>query len=536
MEGALLVAQDASWREKWAVLAADSFSVYALNRHTLEARFSLSELETVTDASDGAFLIAGKGFSSVRFKSLSREEEAKWLDAIRKQQRQIGNETPNFAQSTSQSLQANNGSHRIVESCRSEFAQNILPQQAQNPSAAPRAINPIVLQIVEQNVVFQRFPVETNAESPRSCLPFLHKAGEKLSLWKIIKKFVGKSLANIALPVDICLPLSMLQMSTEFMAHERLFAAANAEPDAARRHLLVFTAVFLALGDLAHRARKPLNPVLGETYELVTPNFRLLAEQVQHHPPRCAFHADSPDYVLTGTMQVSPHCRLSGVEMLFDFSTVLSLRESGDTFTFRFPTVSFHGLLLGQFYIWLHGSLECLAASGARASVEFLPHSPKPESDFAVAGTQCAADGRVLHELSGRWDGELWASADGGERFLLARRPPEAPLHDQQYFLSPLSIEMNNLPHSLLPHLPPTDSRLRPDQRALEYGAFDLAEREKERIEEKQRARRKRMESEGQPHCPLWFELEDMLATFNERYWKCRRTGKWPAEQPDLFS
>jgi hypothetical protein len=33
--------------------------------------------------------------------------------------------------------------------------------------------------------------------------------------------------------------------------------------------------------------------------------------------------------------------------------------------------------------------------------------------------------------------------------------------------------------------LPPTDSRLRPDQRALENGELDLASTEKNRLEEK---------------------------------------------------
>ena len=33
------------------------------------------------------------------------------------------------------------------------------------------------------------------------------------------------------------------------------------------------------------RMMKPLNPMLGETYEMVTPSFRSLAETVSHHPP-----------------------------------------------------------------------------------------------------------------------------------------------------------------------------------------------------------------------------------------------------------
>lgn len=39
--------------------------------------------------------------------------------------------------------------------------------------------------------------------------------------------------------------------------------------------------------------------------------------------------------------------------------------------------------------------------------------------------------------------------------------------------------------------LPPTDTRLRPDMRAWEHAELELASKEKERLEENQRARRK---------------------------------------------
>jgi hypothetical protein len=41
------------------------------------------------------------------------------------------------------------------------------------------------------------------------------------------------------------------------------------------------------------------------------------------------------------------------------------------------------------------------------------------------------------------------------------------------------------LPNGLRKYLPPTDSRLRPDQRALEEGDIKLAAAEKQRLEEK---------------------------------------------------
>lgn len=55
--------------------------------------------------------------------------------------------------------------------------------------------------------------------------------------------------------------------------------------------------------------------------------------------------------------------------------------------------------------------------------------------------------------------------------------------------------------------LPPTDSRLRGDRRALEKGDNDLAGKEKHRIEEEQRAIRRERESKHEEYSPKYFKV-----------------------------
>lgn len=90
---------------------------------------------------------------------------------------------------------------------------------------------------------------------------------------------------------------------------------------------------------------------------------------------------------------------------------------------------------------------------------------------------------------------------------------------------------LNNLPAELKPKLPPTDSRLRPDQRALEEGNIDLAGQEKLRLEDKQRATRKwRAENPGNDFEPKYFEklldpdTKEEVYTYGTKrdYWKDR--------------
>jgi hypothetical protein len=52
-------------------------------------------------------------------------------------------------------------------------------------------------------------------------------------------------------------------------------------------------------------------------------------------------------------------------------------------------------------------------------------------------------------------------------------------------------MQLNFLPEDLKPKLPPTDSRFREDQRAYEQGNIELATKEKSKLEDNQRARRK---------------------------------------------
>ena len=94
------------------------------------------------------------------------------------------------------------------------------------------------------------------------------------------------------------------------------------------------------------------------------------------------------------------------------------------------------------------------------------------------------------------------------------QRPPAIPFN-----LTPFVVTLNALPDRLRPFLPPTDTRLRPDQRAMEDGEYDLAATEKNRLEEKQRAARRVREATGEEFVPRWFRRET-CGTTGEEYWR----------------
>lgn len=72
------------------------------------------------------------------------------------------------------------------------------------------------------------------------------------------------------------------------------------------------------------------------------------------------------------------------------------------------------------------------------------------------------------------------------------KRNPPPPDADKYYNFTVLAAQLNELEEGVAP----TDSRLRPDQRYMELGQWEMANAEKVRLEEKQRAARRRREAE----------------------------------------
>jgi len=111
---------------------------------------------------------------------------------------------------------------------------------------------------------------------------------------------------------------------------------------------------------------------------------------------------------------------------------------------------------------------------------------------------------------------------------------------ERLYYFSTFALQLNKITPELKLILPPTDSRLRPDQRALENGDLTFANTEKHRLEEKQRKFRKIRETENIKWAPKYFKkyndpdtgLEEYKYTNN--YWEDREKGNW-SHLPDLF-
>lgn len=133
----------------------------------------------------------------------------------------------------------------------------------------------------------------------RSRLPNVQPAGD-ISLWNLLCKNIGKDLSKISMPVTINEPLNVLQRLCEELEYCELLETAAASTDPCRRMLYIAAFAVSNYSSAYYRAgHKPFNPLLGETYEFDRPDkgFRFVAEQVCHHPPVSACHAEANNYV-----------------------------------------------------------------------------------------------------------------------------------------------------------------------------------------------------------------------------------------------
>ncbi|XP_023597849.1 oxysterol-binding protein-related protein 1 [Trichechus manatus latirostris] len=167
------------------------------------------------------------------------------------------------------------------------------------------------------------------------------------SIWSILRKCIGMELSKITMPVIFNEPLSFLQRLTEYMEHTYLIHKASSFSDPVERMQCVAAFAVSAVASQWERTGKPFNPLLGETYELVRDDlgFRLISEQVSHHPPISAFHAEglNNDFIFHGS--IYPKLKFWGksVEAEPKGTITLELLETGDKCVLNFKPCGLFG-------------------------------------------------------------------------------------------------------------------------------------------------------------------------------------------------
>lgn len=379
------------------------------------------------------------------------------------------------------------------------------------------------------------------------------------SLIAFVRKNVGKDLSTISMPVSANEPISLLQKLAEQLEYAQLLDQAVKRGSVTERLLYVsaFAVSQFSSGRAKERAiRKPFNPLLGETFELVRSSrekpggFRLLVEKVQHRPVKLAMQAESATWSLSQSAAPGQKFWGKSAEITTDgrVRVVLRLPDGSDElYSWNIATMFLRNVVMGEKYVEPVGTMNVVNDStGHKAAVEFRSKGMfggrAEDVNIETFGPNGSNTGSGL---TGTWTGGLKTAGPGkagGEEIWHVGNLVDNPA--QTYGMTAFAASLNEITEIEKGKLPPTDCRLRPDQRLAEQGNLDEAEIWKVKLEEAQRARRRVTEERGEQHRPRWFVKADeapegeevwRIKTGKESYWEERARGAWTGVE-EIFS
>ncbi|KAK7353145.1 hypothetical protein VNO80_18585 [Phaseolus coccineus] len=381
----------------------------------------------------------------------------------------------------------------------------------------------------------------------RKKLPDPVEKEKGVSLWSMIKDNIGKDLTKVCLPVYFNEPLSSLQKCFEEMEYSYLLDQAYEWGRRVNSLMRVlYVAAFAISGYAATEGRvcKPFNPLLGETYEAHYPDkgLRFFSEKVSHHPMIVACHCEGTGWKFWGDSNLKS--KFWGRSIQLDPVGMLTLEfDDGEVFQWSKVTTSIYNLILGKLYCDHYGTMRIQGNQEYSCKLKFKEQSIIDRNPHQVHGIIQDRNGKTVSTLFGKWDesmhyvnGDYTGKGKGHESLsdahLLWKRS-KAPKIPTRYNFTRFAITLNELTPGLKEKLPPTDSRLRPDQRYLENGEYDMANSEKLRLEQRQRQARKMQESGWKPR---WFAKDKASGTYRYvgGYWEARQRGNWDS-CPDIF-
>ncbi len=88
-----------------------------------------------------------------------------------------------------------------------------------------------------------------------------------------------------------------------------------------------------------------------------------------------------------------------------------------------------------------------------------------------------------MYTIEGNWNDKVCLVDQKGVSTQIWKKNPYPANSDSMYGMSHFSIQLNYFPKRLHNVVAPTDTRRRPDQRALENGDMKTAAAEKDRLE-----------------------------------------------------
>lgn len=189
------------------------------------------------------------------------------------------------------------------------------------------------------------------------------------------------------------------------------------------------------------RTLKPFNPMLGETFEVVTPTYRAITEAVSHHPPISATHCQGEGWTFYKSDQ--PVIKFGGknIKVVMTHSSFVQFSD-GEHFSIDYPSIVVGNILIGSTYVEPVGT--CKITNHTTGEVCDIDHKPRGWTTKSVGVFNAQVkdrSGTTQYELSGRYTESIESkNVDTGETEVLWTAPEGPANSEMMYHMSKYSL------------------------------------------------------------------------------------------------
>ncbi|KAF8596933.1 Oxysterol-binding protein [Ceratobasidium sp. AG-I] len=306
-------------------------------------------------------------------------------------------------------------------------------------------------------------------------------------------------LSSMTAPPFILSPVSLTEFPAYWSERPELFAAiadGKTEADRAKAVLKWFISTlkgqYTSRNETMGSEKKPLNPVLGELFYGYWPDKggrgkqTIVVEQVSHHPPITAYYLanESKGLALQGHSAQKTSFSSGAIIVRQVGHAVLSVKlPSGSTekYTITFPKLRIDGIWYGSPYIELTDTSYIASSTGYLSSIEYKGKGYFSGKAHTFKAVLNGPDGHAVDTYEGQWD--TTSHSKDKKVFTDVTAPKEE--------VSVKSIdEMNDWESRKLWKIV---------AKGIRDGDFEAASKDKSRIENEQRQRRKDEAAAGTP-------------------------------------
>ncbi|XP_030644889.1 oxysterol-binding protein-related protein 10 [Chanos chanos] len=366
---------------------------------------------------------------------------------------------------------------------------------------------------------------------------------------------LGMDLTRVVLPTFILEKRSLLEMYANFMAHPDMFLAISmgATPEERMVRFVEYYLTAFHEGRKGAVAKKPYNPILGETFQCSwevprdrvrplrthghvvgpgarEPNPRLNAErpsggsegwseggyrvrfvgeQVSHHPPVSAFYCECREKGMCVNAHVWTKSKFMGMSVGVSMvgEGVLHLLEHQEEYVFTLPS-AFARSILTVPWVELGGKVTINCAKGGYSATVTFHTKPFYGGKIhrVTAEVKQNSTGTIVCRAQGEWNGTLEFTYSSGETKVIDT--VKLPVIKKK--IRPIEKQGRTESRRLWQHV----------TTALKEGNMEAATEHKHRLEERQRGEERQRAKVNLPWKPKYFNKEGDGWVYMNPLWK----------------